>query len=163
MGKVLFGVLADRIGARLSLALSFAIIAGGIILLLGSRETVGLAIFLLVYGPAWGAPLMLLPLITIESLGLKHYPSLGGILRVAESAGAMLGPVALGRIFDLTSSYRPAFGLCTLCAAVGAAATLGCRKFSPDATIANETLATVVAGSSIRVLAAGDDLRRTSQ
>ena len=54
VGKVLFGVLADRIGARLSLALSFAIIASGIILLFGSRETVGLAIFLLVYGPALG-------------------------------------------------------------------------------------------------------------
>ena len=77
---------------------------------------------------------MLIPLITMESLGLKHYPSLGGILRVGEAAGAMLGPVALGRIFDLTSSYRPAFGLCILCATVGAAATLGCQKFSPVAT-----------------------------
>ena len=117
----------------MSLALSFAIIASGIIPLFGLRQTVGLAIFLLAYGPAWGCLLMLLPLITIESLGLKHYASLGGMLRVAEAAGAMLGPVALGRIFDLTSSYRPAFGLCILCAAVGAAATLGCEKFSTDA------------------------------
>ena len=148
VGKVLFGVLADRIGARLSLALSFAIIASGIILLFGSRETVGLAIFLLVYGPAWGAPLMLLPLITIESLGLRHYASLGGMLRVAEAAGAMLGPVALGRIFDLTSSYRPAFALCILCAAVGAAATLGCQKLSTDAT-ANQILPAVVARSPL--------------
>ena len=161
MGKVLFGVVADRIGARLSLALSFSIIAGGIVLLLGSRETVGLTIFLFVYGPAWGAPLMLIPLITMESLGLKHYPSLGGILRVGEAAGAMLGPVALGRIFDLTSSYRPAFGLCILCATVGAAATLGCQEFSPAATIANEVLS--AAGSPLRVSAAGDDFRRTSQ
>jgi predicted MFS family arabinose efflux permease len=75
MGKVLFGAVADRIGARLSLALSFSIIAGGIILLLGSRETVGLTIFLLVYGPAWGAPLMLIPLITMESHGdgMSHH------------------------------------------------------------------------------------------
>ena len=162
VGKVLFGIVADRIGARLSLALSFAITAGGIVLLVGSRETVGLAIFLLVYGPAWGAPLMLIPLITIESLGLKHYASLGGILRVAEAVGAMLGPVALGRIFDLTSSYRPAFGLCVLCAAVGAVATLGCQKFSPAATIANEILSAAVAGNPLRVSAAAD-LRRTSQ
>ena len=140
VGKVLFGAASDRIGARLSLALAFASIAGGIIVLFSSRETVGLAIFLLVYGPAWGAPLMLIPLITIESLGLKHYPSLGGILRVAQAAGGILGPVTLGRIFDLTGSYRPAFGLCILCAAVGAAATLGCQKFSPAVTIANEIL-----------------------
>ena len=60
----------------MSLALSFAIIAGGITLLFSSRETLGLALFVVVYGPWWGAPLMLLPLVTIESLGLKHYASL---------------------------------------------------------------------------------------
>jgi MFS family permease len=144
VGKVLFGIVADRIGARLSLALSFAIIAGGIILLLGAHESVGLAVFLLVYGPAWGAPLMLLPLITIESLGLKHYSSLGGVLRVAEAAGAVLGPVALGRIFDLTGSYRPAFGLCIVCAVVGAAGTLGCQKFSPVDASASDILSPAV-------------------
>jgi hypothetical protein len=90
----------------------------------------------------------LIPLITMESLGLKHYPSLGGILRVGEAAGAMLGLVALWRIFDLTSSYRPAFGLCILCATAGAAATLGYQKFSPAATIANEVLS--AAGSPLR-------------
>jgi hypothetical protein len=147
----------------LSLALSFAIMACGIILLVGSRESMGLAIFLLVYGPTWGAPLMLLPLITIESLGLKHYASLGGILRVAEAAGAMLGPVALGRIFDLTSSYRPAFGLCIVCAAVGAAATLGCQKFSTNPTIANESLSAAGAGSPLRLSAGGDDIHSTSR
>jgi MFS family permease len=157
VGKVLFGVLADGIGARSSLALAFAIIACGIIFLFGSRETTGLAIFLLVYGPAWGAPLMLLPLITIESVGLKHYASVGGILRVAEAAGAMIGPVALGRIFDLTNSYRPAFGLCIFCAAIGAAATLGCRKFS---IAVNPDLSTLDADSRLRVSVAGEDVRR---
>jgi MFS family permease len=143
-GKVLFGVLADRIGARLSLALSLTMIGGGVFLLADAREAVGLAMFLLVYGPAWGAPLMLLPLITIESLGLKHYPSLGGVLRIAEAAGAVLGPVALGRIFDLSSSYRPAFALCAACAVVGVAATLGCQKFNPGSAVKSETLSAAV-------------------
>src|SRR5713101_6734611 len=65
VGKVLCGLVADRIGARLSLA--FAGIACGIFLLFGSRETGVLMGFLLIYGPVWGAPLVLLPLITIES------------------------------------------------------------------------------------------------
>lgn len=143
VGKVLFGFVADSIGARLSLALSFAIMACGLLLLFGSRETIGLATFLVIYGPAWGAPLMLLPLITIQSLGLKHYPSLGGILRIPEAVGAMLGPVALGRVFDLSSSYRPAFGLCLLCAIVGATATLGCTEFGTDAAMEAESLSAV--------------------
>jgi MFS family permease len=135
MGKVVFGVVADRIGATMAIALSFAIMAAGIILLFGSRETAVLVGFLLIYGPSWGAPLALIPLITIDSLGLKHYGPLGGILRVADVGGAMLGPVVLGRILDLTNSYRPAFGLSLVCAVLGGLATLGCRKFRPGAGI----------------------------
>jgi MFS family permease len=140
-GKVLFGVVVDRIGARMAMTVSFAIMACGILLLLGSREVFVLASFLAVYGPVWGAPLALIPLVTMESLGLKHYGSLGGILRIAEAAGAVLGPVTLGRIFDLTNSYRLAFGLNIVCAVVGILATLGCEKFSAAGSIADENVA----------------------
>ena len=140
-GKVIFGIAADRVGARLAMAVSFAIIAGGIVLLLCSREGFLLASFLAVYGPAWGAPLALVPLLTIESLGLKHYGSLGGILRIAEATGAVLGPLTLGRIFDLTNTYGPAFGLSILCAIVGILATLGCEKFRSAVIVAGEIVA----------------------
>ena len=136
MGKVVSGHVADRIGARLSLALSFAAIAGGIILLFGSRQTGILMGFLLIYGPVWGAPLVLVPLITIESLGLKHYGSVAGFVRASDAAGAVLGPITLGRIFDVTKSYNPAFGLCIVCALAGVAVTLGCRLFKPAEKIA---------------------------
>jgi MFS family permease len=136
VGKVVCGHVADRIGARASLALAFAGIAGGIILLFGSRETGVLAGFLLIYGPVWGAPLVLVPLITIESLGLKHYGALAGFVRASDAAGAVLGPITLGRIFDVTRSYNPAFGLCIVCAVAGVAATLGCRIFKPSEKIA---------------------------
>ena len=121
--------------------ISFAIIACGIPLLFGSREVLVLASFLAVYGPAWGAPLALIPLVTIESLGLKHYASLGGILRIAEATGAVLGPVVLGGIFDLTNSYRPAFALGMVCAVVAMLATRGCEKFGLAAAIGGEIVA----------------------
>jgi MFS family permease len=140
-GKVVFGIVADRIGARLAMAVSFAIIACGVVLLLCSREGLLLATFLAVYGPAWGAPLALIPLLTIQSLGLRHYGSIGGILRVAEASGAVLGPLMLGRIFDLTNSYGPAFVLSTLCAIVGIFVTLGCEKFRSAGIIAGEIAA----------------------
>jgi MFS family permease len=134
-GKVVFGIVADRIGARVAMAVSFAIIACGIVLLLCSRERLFLAGFLAVYGPAWGAPLALIPLVTIESLGLKHYGSLGGMLRIAEATGAVLGPLTVGRIFDLTNSYSPAFGLSTVCAIVGILITLRCEEFRSAAIV----------------------------
>ena len=140
-GKVIFGIAADRVGARPVMAVSFAIMAGGIVLLLCAREGFLLASFLAVYGPAWGAPLALIPLLTMESLGLKHYGSLGGMLRIAEATGAVLGPLTLGRIFDLTNSYGPAFALSMLCAIVGVLATLGCEKFTSPLIVAGEIVA----------------------
>jgi MFS family permease len=140
-GKVIFGIAADRVGARLPMAVSFGIIAGGIVLLLCSRAGFLLASFLAVYGPAWGAPLALIPLLTMESLGLKHYGSLGGILRIAEATGAVLGPLTLGRIFDLTNTYAPAFGLSILCAIVGILATLGCENFRSAVIVPGEIVA----------------------
>jgi MFS family permease len=134
-GKVLFGVVADRIGARITMALSFAVMTGGIVLLFGAREVFLLTSFLAVYGPAWGAPLALIPLVTIESLGLRHYASLGGILRIPEASGAVLGPITLGRVFDLTCSYRSAFALTMVCAVVGMLAILGCAKFEPASRV----------------------------
>jgi hypothetical protein len=122
--------------------------ACGILLLIGSREAFVLAGFLAVYGPTWGAPLALVPLVTIESLGLKHYGSLGGILRITEATGAVLGPVTFGRIFDLTNSYRPAFGLTVVCAVLAALATLGCERFIPPAGIADEI---VDASGAVRI------------
>jgi MFS family permease len=136
VGKVVCGHVADRIGARLSLALAFAGIACGIFLLFGSRANGVLVGFLIIYGPVWGMPLVLVPLITIESLGLKHYGSLAGFVRASDAAGAVLGPITLGRIFDVTKSYNPAFGLCIVCAVAGVAATLGCRIFKPSEKIA---------------------------
>ena len=59
-------------------------------------------------------------------------------MRIAEATGAVLGPVALGQVFDLTNSYRPAFGLSVVCAILAILATLGCERFTPAAGIATE-------------------------
>ena len=87
----------------------------------------------------------LIPLLTMESLGLKHYGSLGGVLRIAEATGAVLGPLTIGRIFDLTNSYGPAFGLSILCAIVGLVATLGCKEFRSAAIITDENQSAAIA------------------
>ena len=61
--------------------------------------------------------------------------------RIAEATGAVLGPLIVGRIFDLTNSYGPAFGLSILCAIV-LLATLGCEKFRSAAVVAGQIEAT---------------------
>jgi len=57
------------------------------------------------------APLMLFPLLTAESMGLKRYGTIFGIVSAANTLGAVFGPPVAGSIFDATHSYLVAYRL----------------------------------------------------
>jgi MFS family permease len=134
VGKPFFGIIVDWLGARIAQFIAFVTIAAGCGLLLYSSHGTILAISLLVFGLGWGAPLALLPLVTIQSLGLRYYGSIGGTLSAVNVLGAAGGPLVLGLLFDLTGSYTSGFGLCFCLFIVTALLTLGCRaEFAANA------------------------------
>ena len=64
----------------------------------------------MVYGISVAAPLMLLPLVIAESMGLKRFGVfLSGITGLAQTTGAAVGPIVAGKIFDISGSSIPAF------------------------------------------------------
>ncbi len=132
IGKVLMGLLADRLTARRALAIDFAIQAAGISLAFAVQNTIVAPIFVAVYGLTVAAPLMLLPLLTAESLGLKRFGLIAGLAGLAQAFGAAIGPLVSGRIFDLTNSYASAFELFVAISVLGAISALGCRPY-PEA------------------------------
>jgi MFS family permease len=75
---------------------------------------------------------MLLPLLTAESLGIKRYGLLSGLGGLAQTFGAMIGPIVAGRIFDVTASYRLAFELCIAVMTIGAAVSYSCRSYPAE-------------------------------
>jgi sugar phosphate permease len=83
-------------------------------------------VFLVVYGLTVGAPLTLVPLVMADSLGLRRFGSLSGLLGLFNIMGASAGPVVAGRIFDVTGGYAPAFEAFALALVLGAVATAGC-------------------------------------
>jgi MFS family permease len=101
-GKIAMGLLADRIGGRIALGVDFVIGATGMILIFEAGRIGKLACFVIAYGFSVGVPLALLPLVTVESLGLKRFGTLSGLANIAQTVGAMLGPVIAGRVFDVT-------------------------------------------------------------
>jgi sugar phosphate permease len=129
-GKVAMGHLADRISARLALAADFAATAVAFVMVFGAAHLVVLGVFAVVFGVAAAAPLVLLPLLVAESLGLRRYGVLGGLTGFAGTIGATVGPVVAGRIFDLTGSYSGAFELFILLDIIGAVAAFGCRPYA---------------------------------
>ena len=110
VGKLSLGPSADRLSPRIVLALVFAGAALGTILLLAAGSAAMLAGFILLVGIASGSPLVLLPLVFIQSLGLKRLGSMQGAAGILATIGAAIGPVAAGRIFDVSGSYAVAFG-----------------------------------------------------
>lgn len=132
IGKVMMGLIADRTSARWALAIDFMIQAVGIMLVFAIRVTVVAPIFVAVYGLTVAAPLMLLPLLTAESLGLKRFGFICGLTGLAQTFGATIGPLVSGRIFDLSSSYTAAFELCIAVNVLGALATLACKAYATE-------------------------------
>ena len=70
---------------------------------------------------------MLSPLVVAESLGVKRYGSLMGLVGFPFTPGShMIGPLAAGAIYDLTASYARAFELCAMIAIAGVVASFLC-------------------------------------
>jgi OFA family oxalate/formate antiporter-like MFS transporter len=134
IGKVVMGLIADRLTARRALAIDFAIQAASILLVVAVQRAVAAPIFVAVYGLTVAAPLMLLPLLTAESLGLKRFGFISGLTGLAQTFGAAIGPLVAGRIFDLTNSYAAAFDLCIAINLLGAIAALRCKAYAPESS-----------------------------
>jgi MFS family permease len=132
VGKVGLGFLSDRASARMALTVNFALQALGLMLALQAQNLIALPFFILCFGLTLAPPLMLIPLLVAESLGLRRYGSLTGITSIANTAGAVLGPLVAGRVFDLTHSYTAAFELFIVVNIVGVAASLACRSYERE-------------------------------
>ncbi|MFZ1122506.1 MAG: MFS transporter [Candidatus Binataceae bacterium] len=132
LGKLLMGVLADRVSARRALAFNFLAAAVGIILMFGASSAAVLVPFVIIFGLTVGAPLVLLPMLIAESLGLKRFGSIAGVSAVCQTIGAALGPIGTGRIYDLMGSYSYAFDLFVIACILGALATLGCLSLESE-------------------------------
>ena len=121
LGKPTLGAIGDRIGGKNALGISLAMIGCSIIALLGAAHEQVLVLYVLLAG-AGAAPAALVPLVLSNALGLKRFGTLYGWLQIAATGGFFLGPLIVGRIYDLTHSYTTSFEFAALIAGIGAAA-----------------------------------------
>ena len=126
IGQPLMGVVADRVGGRRALALAFGLLALSLVMLLAADQAAVLGLCVLVFGLIVAGPIVLAPLVVAESLGVKRYGALMGLVGFPFTLGLALGPLAAGAIYDLTASYARAFELCAAISIVGVIASLSC-------------------------------------
>jgi MFS family permease len=132
IGKVLMGFLADRLTARRALALNFAVQVIGLSLVFSTAHLWVLVVFVVVFGLSLAPPLMLLPLLVAESLGLKRFGFICGLTGLAQTFGAAVGPQASGWIFDVTNSYATAFELFIAINVVAAVVAFLCLPYAVE-------------------------------
>ena len=66
---------------------------------------------LLCYGLTAGVTTAVIPVVLVESLGLRRFGSISGLVGLAGTIGIAGGPLVMGLIFDFTASYTRSFEL----------------------------------------------------
>jgi MFS family permease len=129
IGKPSFGAAADRFGIRLVYGVNLLAVGCGILLLLYARHTPMLTLFVLVYGLSVGAPIGLMPTILADSVGLRRFGFLSGLLVTLGVIGSAAGPIMAGAVFDRTSSYIGVFLFFAVFLLIAGVLPMGCVPY----------------------------------
>src|SRR5208282_6233580 len=132
VGTLLGGPLADRFSARWGMVTTYILSSLGMLGLMAASHPIALGLNVLAGGFAAGAMAVLMPLVMIESLGLRRLGSMLGFTGIFFTFGAAVGPIATGRIFDANGSYRIAIASFFAMVLVCAVAIFGCRPLDRE-------------------------------
>jgi len=108
-GRILFGLLSDRIDKRRILALALVCHTVATMCLLRVHAGGAVPFFVIVFGLGLGGGAVLVPLLVGEYFGLVSFGKILGLIMISGAIGAATGPVVTGRIFDVTGHYHMAF------------------------------------------------------
>jgi predicted MFS family arabinose efflux permease len=113
-GRLVSGVVSDRLGAHTTLRIGFAlqIVALAALLWLPSQELLMLGLGL--FGAGFAAADTMITRIIPDVFGLRAIGGIMGILNLGWRTGAALGPAATGFVYDVTGSYTVPFGAAPL-------------------------------------------------
>ena len=109
LGNAVFGVTGDRIGNSQAFAIGFVLISAALFWLVPAVEVWQLYLFAGVFGFAYGGLNTVESPLAAELFGLKSHGLIYGTVGLGFTTGASLGPLVVGYLFDVTSSYRTAF------------------------------------------------------
>lgn len=109
-GRVVTGLLLDRVLAPRLLLLLLALASGGAFLLAGSTTFGAAMAAAILVGFGIGGEADVVPYLLTRYFGLRAFSTLYGLVWTANAIGGAMGPILMGRAFDVTGSYAGALG-----------------------------------------------------
>ncbi|MBI4286673.1 MAG: MFS transporter [Chloroflexi bacterium] len=111
--RVGVGFSGDRIGNRQVFSTGIGVMALALVWLLFARELWMLYLFALIFGIVYSTPILQSVLVA-DLFGLRSLGMIMGVVESGYTLGGTLGPVVLGRIYDVTGSYQVGFVIIVL-------------------------------------------------
>lgn len=108
-GRLVMGVVSDKIGRKVSAIICALLQIGAMIWLTWAREFWMFCFFAIVYGFAFGGFDIPVTALIGDVFGVHSLGAIMGVLVVSWGIGAAIGPAVGGLIFDVTERYFMAF------------------------------------------------------
>src|SRR5699024_271677 len=138
-GRIVTGVVSDRIGRNATLISVFVIQAINMFAFISYTSPLMLTIGAIVTGATYGALLALFPATTWDWFGLQHAGTNYGLIFTAWRLGGLVGPLMAGRIIDATGGYGMAYIVSAILLLIAAGLAFITRAPKVKNFIENET------------------------
>lgn len=120
-GRLISGIMSDKIGAPGTLQITFALSIAAMVCLYfsGSESTAVFYVSLSTVGFSFGSVMGIYPGFTASRFGTKNNSVNYGIMFIGFALAGLFGPMVMNRIFETSGRYQPAFLSAALLACVG--------------------------------------------
>ncbi len=132
--RAVMGNVSDKIGNRPVLIIGIVTLMVALAWLQFAKESWTLYLFGAVFGLAYGSTIVTESPIVAEFFGLRAHGVLFGIVDVGFTTGGTVGPVLIGYLFDITSSYQLGFLIMAAMSLIGLIFTLLLRPIKKEVT-----------------------------
>jgi MFS family permease len=108
-GRLLLGLVSDHLGRKQAAILCTVLLVGAMLWLLRASEIWMFYLFAVMFGLAWGGMGPSSAALIGDTFGLSQLGAILGVLDAGFNAGAAIGPLVGGLIFDVRGGYSLAF------------------------------------------------------
>ena len=119
VGRVVFGVIADRIGNKRTIMVGFILLLASLLWLIPAEKVWALFLFATIGGLGLGAISSSQSPLSAEFFGLKSHGTIYGAIGGGTVILGATGPFVTGYLFDVTGHYRIPFIICAFLSLIG--------------------------------------------